>query len=245
MKLRDRWRTVREAIDLVRRELPSELLLGLEARAEVARLRATGFGSIEDLATAWHEAEQRTGRLLVDVVRAREGLFRALGGDEDDQDVPSLEALLEVAEARLEKLRRLEEQIADVDVAHLRAELDAAVGELRRLRSRSSSIRPRWDYVARAVPTIEEIVKSEPLYVARVDRLQARIRDTYDALGLEVTSEEVLYVTLVAWGMIVEVAADGIRSEMVSPVTLRNMAAVTQTLTAALIPYLPPEARGS
>lgn len=243
-RLRSLWRTMREAYRLARFEVPAEIMLGLEARAEVADLRALGFSSIEELGLAWQEAEQRTGRLLVDVVRARERLFRALGGDDDEIDVPSLDSLLDVTEARLEKLRRDEEQTADVDVAHLRAEHDAAVAELRRLRSSSSAIRPRWDYVARAVPHLDAIVKSEPFYVGRVDRIQARIRDQYDGLGLEVTDEHVLYCTFVVLGMVVELAGDGVRSGMVSDVTLRNLAAVTQTYAASLIPYLPAEAKG-
>lgn len=248
-RLRLLWRTLREAYTLVL-EIPGELALGLEARAELARLRqdlyALGYDDVVDLGLAWGEAEQRTGRLLVDVVRARERLFRALGGDEDEIDVPSLDALLDVAEARLEKLRSLETDpgsLGSVDVEHLLEEHRAATEELRRLRSSARAISPRWEYVARAIPHLEEIVKSEPFYVGRVDRIGARIRDQYDGLGLSISDEDVLYVTLVVLGMVVELAGDGVRSEMVSPVTLRNLAAVTQTYAAALIPYLPPEAK--
>lgn len=267
-RLRSLWRTVRETYRLARFEVPAEIMLGLEARRELRDLEALGFDSIVDLGLAWSEANQaygleehrrkiaegrleeeqgRTGALLVDVVKARERLFRALGGDEDEIDVPRLSALVDVAEARLEKLRRLEALLGELgapDLEHLVEEHRAATAELARLRSTARAISPRWEYVARAIPHLEEIVKSEPFYVGRVDRIGARIRDQYDGLGLSISDEHVLYVSLVVLGMVVELAGDGVRSEMVSPVTLRNLAAVTQTYAAALIPYLPEEAKG-
>lgn len=107
----------------------------------------------------------------------------------------------------------------------------------------SSRPRPRWEWVARAVGAIARTVDSDPSYVSRVDLLGATVRDTFDALGLSLHDEETLYVALVVAGLLVELTSNGYRRGLVDRETLGAIAAVAQSFTAALIPYLPKEAR--
>lgn len=189
-------------------------------------LEALGFSSVEALGYAWQDAERRAG--------SEAALAAALRRDVDRVRQELYDALVGRGTLRLE-----------TGPPSLFAVVDVAVAAIRSFSTKTSrsSIEPRWDYVARAIPLLDEVVKSEPLYVGRVDRIGARIRDQYDELGLQVTDEDVLYVTLVVLGMVVELASDGVRNGSATPAALRNLAAVTQTYAAALIPYLPAEAR--
>lgn len=76
-RLRRLWRTLHETVDLAR-EVPGEIMLGIEARAELAKLHATGWPNVEELAMAWAtasrdegEALERLRRLFVDVPELR------------------------------------------------------------------------------------------------------------------------------------------------------------------------------
>jgi len=65
-RLRTLWRTVRDAHRLAL-EIPGEIMLGLEARRELADLHATGWPSVESLAGAWAAsimAEAQAAELL-------------------------------------------------------------------------------------------------------------------------------------------------------------------------------------
>jgi len=71
------WTTLRETLDLAR-EIPGEIMLGLEARRELADLHATGWPSVEALAGAWAasilaeaQAAELLRRLFVDVPELR------------------------------------------------------------------------------------------------------------------------------------------------------------------------------
>lgn len=71
------WTTLRETLELAR-EIPGEIMLGLEARRELAALHATGWPTVEELALAWATATRREGealealrRLFVDVPELR------------------------------------------------------------------------------------------------------------------------------------------------------------------------------
>lgn len=112
-----------------------------------------------------------------------------------------------------------------------------------RARHAATAPRPNWGYVARAVRVIEQSVKADPVALAQTDRLGAYVRDTFDALGLSVTDEPTLYVALTTSGLLVEMASNGHRRDQVDHATLEAIAAIAQTFAAALIPYLPPEAR--
>lgn len=219
MTLLDR---LRDHLDTLR-ELPG---IVSEALDERRRLLETGFPDVETLAEAWRDAELRAG--------SEAALAGALRRDVDRVRNDLYEALVGRGTLRLETGPPGLFAVADVAVAAIRSFST---------KTSRSSIEPRWDYVARAIPHLDAIVKSEPLYVGRVDRIGARIRDQYDALGLQVTDEDVLYVTLVVLGMVVELASDGVQNGSATPTALRNLAAVTQTYAAALIPYLPAEAR--
>lgn len=102
---------------------------------------------------------------------------------------------------------------------------------------------PRWDYLARAVTVIARHVDENPAAIAKTDRLAAYMRDTLDSLGLSITDEETLYVVLATSGLLVELAANGQRSGQTDRATVLAIAAIAQTMTAALLPYLPPEAK--
>ncbi len=112
-----------------------------------------------------------------------------------------------------------------------------------RREGRDGRPRPKWEWVARAVGTIAKTVASDPAYVARVDNLGATVRDTFDALGLSLHDEETVYVAVVVAGMLVELTSNGIRNGAVDRITLEAIAAVAQSFTAALIPFMPEEAR--
>lgn len=104
---------------------------------------------------------------------------------------------------------------------------------------------PRWEWVAKAIRVIDKSVReSEPMNIARLDRLGATIRDTFDALGLSLTDEETLYVVLVTLGEMVELGSNAVQRGQLDHATLEKIAAITQAFTAALLPYMPAEALG-
>lgn len=104
---------------------------------------------------------------------------------------------------------------------------------------------PRWEWVAKAISVIDKSVReSEPMNVARLDRLGATIRDTFDALGLSLGNEETLYVVLVTLGEMVELGSNAVQRGQLDRETLEKIAAITQAFTAALLPYMPAEALG-
>ena len=120
---------------------------------------------------------------------------------------------------------------------------DVAWGRITNLACRRSSARPRWDYVARAITTIESMFRDDPAALARADAVQAYVRDTYDALGISVFDEAALYVAITTAGLLVEMAENGRKRGIVDRDTVRAIATISQTFTAALIDYLPAEAR--
>lgn len=103
--------------------------------------------------------------------------------------------------------------------------------------------KPKWEWLARAVGIIAKTVSSDAAYIARADNLGATVRNTFDALGLSVRDDETLYVALVTAGLLVELASNGLRNGNIDRDTLEAIAGVAQSFTAALIPYLPEEAR--
>lgn len=120
---------------------------------------------------------------------------------------------------------------------------DVAWGRITNLACRRSSARPRWDYVARAITTIDTMVRDDPAALARADAVGAYVRDTYDALGISVFDEAALYVAITTAGLLVEMAENGRKRGIVDHDTVRAIATISQTFTAALIDYLPAEAR--
>lgn len=103
--------------------------------------------------------------------------------------------------------------------------------------------RPDWANLRRAVVLIDRLRKTDPGTVAIGDNLGAYLRDTFDALGISVRHEPSLYVAITTAGMLVELAHNGLGKGLVDERTLEAIAHVAQSFTAALIDYLPPEAR--
>lgn len=141
-----------------------------------------------------------------------------------------------VAVAVLEALGKLCEE------GHARLD-SVAWNRLTNMICRRLSRRPRWDYVAQAVTVIDRMVRNDPAALARADAVQAYIRDTYDALGISVLDEDALYVGITTAGLLVEMAENGRKRGMVDQETVQAIATISQTFTAALIDYLPTEAR--
>lgn len=103
--------------------------------------------------------------------------------------------------------------------------------------------RPQWENVAKAVREIARIMGDQPDAVALTDRTAAYVRDTLDALGLSVRDEGTLYVVITAAGLMVEMSHNALTKGKVTPDVVLAIAQIAQSLTAALIPYMPPEAR--
>lgn len=104
------------------------------------------------------------------------------------------------------------------------------------------TVRPRWDYLARATGALREILTRDPANVAHADALGAYVRDTFDALGLSVRDEATIYVALVTASLLVECSDNGRGRGAVSTTTVREISQIAQSVGAALLPYLPPEA---
>lgn len=103
--------------------------------------------------------------------------------------------------------------------------------------------RPRWDYVSKATRIIDRIVKEDPSYIGKADALGAYVRDTWDALGLSLYDEETLYVAVTMAGLMVEMSDNGRKNGQVDAEVVEAIAKIAQTFTAAVLPYLPPEAK--
>lgn len=101
----------------------------------------------------------------------------------------------------------------------------------------------RWDAVRPAVTLIAALVSTEPGAIGHADTLGAYVRDTFDAFGLAVTDEDATYTALVVAGLMVELAHNGLATGATTPEAVAAIAHIAQSLAAALIPHLPPEAR--
>lgn len=179
--------------------------------------RAKALETVLDGMRRWQgEATSRIRELENENERAREQLFELVAGQRANRPVIPTPDLLDLVD-----------EVSDALTS----------------RRRHAPPRPQWENVKPAVEMISRIVKSDPMYVGRVDRLQARLRDQYDDLGVSITDEDSLYVVLVTVGMIVEIASSGIRAGTLVAEDVGRIAAVAQTMTAALIDYLPADAK--
>lgn len=144
-----------------------------------------------------------------------------------------------------EALRRLEEVdriFAAPDPAP--AEVDPLAAELAALlETGPGALAPRWDRLAPAIRLIEGMVDDHDGTVGDVDRIRAYVTELLEAQGVPVRDPSIAYVVLVAAGLFGELAGNAYRKGDVNDVTRLAVARIAQTLTAALIPYLPPEAR--
>lgn len=103
---------------------------------------------------------------------------------------------------------------------------------------------PRWDYLAKAIRTIErDMIGGDVASQRDADQLQAYVRDTYDALGISIRHEPSLYVAVTTASLLVELANNGREKGQVSEEVVLAIARISQSFAASLIPYLPPEAR--
>ena len=103
---------------------------------------------------------------------------------------------------------------------------------------------PRWDYLAKAIRTIErDMIGGDVASQRDADQLQAYVRDTYDALGISIRHEPSLYVAITTASLLVELANNGRETGKVDEEVVLAIARISQSFAASLIPYLPPEAR--
>lgn len=142
------------------------------------------------------------------------------------------------------KARRLREFI-DGHVARVRIIDEELLGldEALRPTPKPYVIVPDWRNVKRATDVIARRVHLDPGSLAAADLMKAYVRDTFDALGLRISDHETLYVALVTSGLLVEMAHNGLRKGQTDEQTVATMALVAQSFAAALLDYLPPEAR--
>lgn len=103
---------------------------------------------------------------------------------------------------------------------------------------------PPWHLTRQAIPYLEKIVADRgPGGLSDLDQLRSIIRDEVDKLELSVHDPWTLYVGLVWTGMITELARNGMENGRVSLATYETVAEIVTTIAAALLDYLPPEAR--
>lgn len=102
---------------------------------------------------------------------------------------------------------------------------------------------PRWERLAPAVRAVAGMVDAHPGRVGDVDRNRAYVTELLEAQGVPVRDPDLAYVVLVAAGLFGELAGNAYRRGDVDEVTRLAVLRIAQTLTAALIPYLPPEVR--
>lgn len=126
-------------------------------------------------------------------------------------------------------------------------ELELELG-LERLRAPapppSSSSSLDWRVVRSAVIRLKDYTdEAGPAMTAVLDGNQAFLRDAYDELGLEITDERTLYVSIVAQSLAAEMLTNAIRGGVASIQSLRDLAVVTQTFVASVYDYLPAEAK--
>lgn len=195
-----------------------------------ARLLAKAMGVVAETPICKELRDSLENAIGLAEVRSIRGELRRATGRAGGEKAGPL------AVAVLEALGQLAEE------GHARLD-DVAWNRLTNLICRRLSRRPRWDYVARAVTVIDGMVRDDPAALARADAVQAYIRDTYDALGISVLDEDVLYVAITTAGLLVEMAENGRKLGHVDRETVRAIANISQTFTAALIDYLPAEAR--
>lgn len=147
---------------------------------------------------------------------------------------------------RLEQCAGLIPGVA-VDAVNLRntisaAETDAELHRLAPHRDRtSSSTAPPWHYVRPAADIVSEMLSSDVGLQARADGLGAYVRETFDGLELSLYDEATVYVALSTAALMVEMSRNGATRGQVLESTVEEVAKVSSTFTAALLPYIPTE----
>lgn len=104
--------------------------------------------------------------------------------------------------------------------------------------------RPPWALVRTAVGYLETLVAGRgPAGLSELDQLRSTIRDELDKLEVSLHDERDLYLGLVYTGMLTELARNGLDKGAISAETYSAVAEISTTIAAALLDYLPPEAR--
>lgn len=126
---------------------------------------------------------------------------------------------------------------------HQALDLEAELAAILATSEDVGTLTPRWDRLAPAIRLIEGMVDDHGGTVGDVDRIRAYVTELLEAQGVPVRDPSIAYVVLVAAGLFGELAGNAYRKGDVDEVTRLAVTRIAQTLTAALIPYLPPEAR--
>ena len=165
-------------------------------------------------------------------------------------DVDDLAMLLDAAQATFSPplvpvVARVGEELArarhnaDHPVATLTVDEDGVLQAVDRL----GRVRSRWVALQPAVAILSALVDDHPGNVFQADQLGSYVRDQLDDLGVAVTDEDALYVVLIALALVTTLTRNGYRAGTVDGPTLAAVAHVVRSIVAALIPFLPPEAR--
>lgn len=111
-------------------------------------------------------------------------------------------------------------------------------------RLREPAVQPqKWGNLRDAVELIEGMLREDPAARARAEIVTAYVVDVMAGIGLDYRDPSVLYAVLSGAGIVTELASNGHQRGEVDQTTVVAIARIVQTLTAALIPYLPDDVK--
>lgn len=104
--------------------------------------------------------------------------------------------------------------------------------------------RPPWGLVRDSVGWLETLVEARGVgAISDLDQIRAEIIEQLDKLEITLHDERAVYEGLVWIALVVELARNGLEKKSVGLETYRSISSIVTTIAAALLPYLPPEAR--
>lgn len=165
------------------------------------------------------------------------------------EELDELEALFErddvteipVPRAAIETLLRRKWDLSDDVFPEVLAAYNRATTAPR---PSSSSSAPPWHLTRAAVGYLETLVASKgPVAVSDLDQIRGTIRDELDKLEVSLHDETAVYHGLVWIGIVTELARNGLRNGEIVEEVYASVAQIVTTIAAALLEYLPPEAR--
>lgn len=163
-----------------------------------------------------------------------------IGPEDLDLDL-GLESILNRYGIPLAELHRTDGDVAD------RGDLASDLAdEARRFFRRPGALtaRPPWGLVRDSVGWLDELVQGRGVRaISELDQIRAEIIEQLDRLELSLHDERAVYDGLVWIALVVELARNGLGKGTIGLETYRSISSIVTTIAAALLPYLPPEAR--
>lgn len=122
--------------------------------------------------------------------------------------------------------------VADLAHALHREEVEHASTERRE--------RPPWHVTEKAVRQYREIIaRRGPMAVAELDQLRATIRGEFDKIEVSLHDERAIFDGFVWVGLVTEIARYGYSNGRIDVTTYEAIAAITATIGAAIVDYVP------